>query len=214
MILVVAIFMIGSFATNHLFLAYSFCTCSAINLYYLIRNPPMPLSIKRNLIKMIYSLSIAFSVDKVFEVRSSYPTFEGVQESFSLDKSVCKSLMIDTGASCNMMGQEWADDYTKAVLKPWKLWKRKLTKVVRFGGVGKGTVNAKWVEMIPIFLLRIIATFEAPVVPGGLPAILGLPTLMKMKAIINLENMSISLVLRPGEERTSAKMRYVGFEFA
>ena len=32
-------------------------------------------------------------------------------------------------------------------------------------------------------------------------------SMMKMKAIINLENMTISLILSPGQERTVAKMR-------
>ena len=38
------------------------------------------------------------------------------------EPDVARGLLVDTGASINVHGQSWFEQFTEIVLTPWKLW--------------------------------------------------------------------------------------------
>ena len=40
------------------------------------------------------------------------------------EPDVARGLLVDTGASINVHGQNWFEQFTETVLKPWILWSR------------------------------------------------------------------------------------------
>ena len=109
-----------------------------------------------------------------------------------LDSECHNKLMLDTGASCNLAGSDWLEEYQRQVLQPQKLWSAKAPSTTRFKGVGGGASASEDVT-IPIPLGDSnSAAFTAPVVPGELPGIMGLPAMAKNGTIINLRKMTVT----------------------
>ena len=99
-----------------------------------------------------------------------------------------EALLIDVGAGDNLVGEEWVTRATAQAKAAGQgcAW-QKLKKTLSVEGVGQKSNEAVDEVIIAICLADgNVGTFKAPVIPDSpLPALLGLRTLTKMRAVID-----------------------------
>ena len=93
-------------------------------------------------------------------------------------------LTLDTGAAANVVGQNWVDSYKKT-LSPKMLTKWTVNrKPARFRFGDTAAISVEYQQRIPIKCKNRVLYYEAHIVPGDCPALVGLPALRRMGADI------------------------------
>lgn len=105
-------------------------------------------------------------------------------------------LLIDPGAWANLAGENWTKELARKALEAGhRPSQRKLAKPYEVKGVGTGQNAAAWEVTLPIALIEenegetSIHQYQAPAVGGQgreLPALLGLQTMSRMKAVLEM----------------------------
>ena len=99
-----------------------------------------------------------------------------------------EALLVDVGAGDNLVGEDWVTRATAQAKGAGQgcVW-QKLKKTLSVEGVGQKSKEA--VDEVTVAICvsdGSVGTFRAPVIPGSpLPALLGLRTLTKMRAVID-----------------------------
>jgi len=120
------------------------------------------------------------------------------------EPDVARGLLVDTGASINVHGINWFEQFTKIVLQPWKLWSSDFTiKGASITGVEGRSVGTNLGQSVPGNIsgittksgkkVNIPITFTSQQIKGNAPALLGLPALIQMGAIINNRTHSMTI---------------------
>ena len=116
-------------------------------------------------------------------------------------------LLLDTGTWGNLQGGEFAEALAKeAVSKGYKPKQQQMSQPLEVKGVGKGSQTCNWEVVAPIALPKsngdtTLNRYTAPVVPNsGVPGLLGLRSMMKMRSLIDTVNKKLYF-LGPGDLR-------------
>ena len=126
------------------------------------------------------------------------------------DPDIERGLLIDTGASINLFGAGWFKRYHKSVIDKYHLWYREYdiqSNVTGIEGKSMGTNKAKCVPgNLKCYtksgkMINIPASFDGQEVSGGVPALLGLPSMVSWGVVINTRNHTFSFLYK-GEEVT------------
>ena len=117
------------------------------------------------------------------------------------------ALIIDPGSVGNLGGDEWAKSVARAAqqagMQPREYRRQRPLEVK---GVGNGSQSCTHNCVLPIAMQQAngqtrVGTFEAPIVGGStLPGLLGLQSLCRARAVLDLVNMQLHL-LGPGDWR-------------
>ena len=116
-------------------------------------------------------------------------------------------LLVDPGAWSNLVGERWAQEVAaKAMSSGHTPSQKKMNQPFTVQGVGKGTNEAKWEVHLPIAINdddgnTRLHEYRAPTVGGKgkeLPALLGLESMSKQKAVLEMTEGSEYLTF-PGE---------------
>ena len=115
-------------------------------------------------------------------------------------------LLLDIGSVGNLMSYGWAK--VQAVLAAGQGYMAKYRNrktPLNVSGVGHGHQSCKQDGQVPICLADIenkrhLGTFEAPLIDGDMPALMGRLSLQRMRAIINTVNNKVYF-LGPGDYR-------------
>ena len=109
------------------------------------------------------------------------------------DKVYLTGLTFDTGASSNVVGSLWVNNYKRTLpqnlLKHWT--QKKSPARFRFGD--NTPVEVAHIQRIPLRLKNKVIFYEAHEVPGRCPALEGLRSMRRMKAVIDCGNDQLSI---------------------
>ena len=120
------------------------------------------------------------------------------------EPDVARGLLVDTGASINVHGQNWFDQFQHLVLRPWKLWSTEFEiNGATVTGVEGRSVSTNIGQTVPGNISGVSAkdgrkvafpiTFTSQKIQGNAPALLGLPALIHMGAIINTRTHTMTI---------------------
>ena len=119
------------------------------------------------------------------------------------EPDVARGLLVDTGASINVHGANWFEQFTQLVLKPWRLWSTDFSiKGASITGVEGGSVGTNLGQCVPGNIsgynskgkkVNIPISFTSQQIKGNAPALLGLPALIQMGAIIDTRTHSMTI---------------------
>jgi hypothetical protein len=101
------------------------------------------------------------------------------------------SILVDPGAWTNLAGSDWVRRLaTLAVEAGHTPSQEKLRRALNVQGVGQGGQSAVWQITLPVAIAdeerTLLHEFTAPVVNGGLPALLGLRSMQAKNAVLEM----------------------------
>ena len=118
------------------------------------------------------------------------------------DDDIVRGLLVDTGASINLHGADWFKSFMNNVINPNNLWSKTYSMKSNVTGIEGKSMGTNIGHTVPGGLTGydkygnkrfITASFDGQEVRGAVPALLGLPSMIMNRAIINCRDHTMTI---------------------